>query len=159
MIENETVRKLQIEAEFVTDITEIHQLLPEFESYATSGAIVIRSFYGEEMTGLAIFLPLRAAGDPLKKQAVYLARLTAKENNIAKALLREGLMCCWEAGYHVAFVLEEKAVYYDAGFQKISHNFFYRRTNGFPVLAFELSWNGLEMISSDLLLPFQRQLV
>lgn len=159
MIENETARKLQIEAELVTDIAEIHQLLPDLEGYAVSRAIVIRSFYGEDKTGTAIFLPLPSAGDPLKKQAVYLARLTAKENSIAKALLSEGLMCSWEAGYHVAFVLDEKPVYYDAGFQKVSHNFFHRRTNGFPALAFELSWNGLEMIEYDLLLPIQQQLV
>ena len=129
-----------------------------YDGYNYEG-ILIKSYENKKISGFALFLPVISQSKPQTKQAVFLANLVYSNPNEAKKLIREGLMCSWEDGYHVAFVFGENQLYNNLGFQKVSKNFFDSRNNRLSLLMYELSWNGLEMISNDLLLPVQQEFV
>lgn len=117
-------------------------------------SVLIESYSGKEKTGFLLILPLFSRSNPEKKQAVFFSNISCSNRIEAELLIREGLMCSWEMGYHVAFAPDTNSFYGGSEFRKAATNFFYPVTTGIPFVYSELTWDGIKQISHDLIFPF-----
>ena len=117
-------------------------------------SILIESYSGSKKTGFLLVMPLFSKSYPKEKQAVFLSNMAYSNRTEAKLLIKEGLMCSWEMGYHVAFTTDTNSFCSDFGFQIISKNFFRPVIPQISLLYSELTWDGIKQISHDLIFPF-----
>jgi hypothetical protein len=135
------------------DIYKFDNSTLKFQHENRKESILIESFSGSEKTGYLLILPLFSKSRPKEKQAVFFSNITYSNSIEAKLLIREGLMCSWEMGYHVAFTSGKNSLYKDSGFQNFSKNFFRSFFPKISLLYSDLTWNGIKQVSRDLIFP------
>ena len=152
----QVTQQFRMNPRIVTNPKEIVRFDKSYSSISSGirrETILIESYTGITKTGHLLILPLFSGSSPLEKQAVFLSNLTYSNINEAEKLIREGLMCSWELGYHVAFASDSNSLYKNSGFRNISKNFFSSFPHRAPLLYSELSWNGIKKIAHDLIFP------
>ncbi|MBN1185229.1 MAG: hypothetical protein JXB49_23290 [Bacteroidales bacterium] len=96
--------------------------------------------------------PLFSISKPTEKQAALFTNLNFTNNENCQKIIKEALKLSWEMGYKVAFTAEYREEYTKAGFQQVDRTF-----NGYkkqyPLLFFELSWDGIKKISNNIIFP------
>jgi hypothetical protein len=122
---------------------------------ARKEVMLIESYTGNELTGHLLVTPLFSRSRPTKNQAVFFSNLFYSTNREAVLLIREAEMCSWEMKYHVAFALNTCSFYFENGFHKNTNNAFPEYNREIPLIYSELSWNGMDLLSEDLIFPFR----
>jgi len=115
--------------------------------------ILIESYRNTHLSGHIVIKPLDSVSNPSDKQAGFLTDLFYSSPEEGKLLIKEALMRSWELGYRVAFTSIGDSIYLKSGFRKIARKFTHSFNTNLPLLYSELVWNGIKLISDDLIFP------
>ena len=137
------------------DISRFNKVAVDNFRNARKEVILIESYTGNELTGHLLVTPLFSRTKPAENQAVFLSNLFYSTNKEADSLIREAKMCSWEMEYHVAFALNTCSFYFENGFHKNTNNAFPLYCKEAPLIYSELSWDGINVLSGDLIFPMR----
>lgn len=128
---------------------------PKYLQNALESAVGISIVAYKEaaLLGHILVVPLSSQSNIGIEEASIICGIWTNEANVAELLVREAMMCSWEAGFHALFCFENYPDLTKIGFQPADKRNFAFNLDKYDVMGIELSWDGFEIISKDLVLP------
>ena len=121
-----------------------------------SEPILIEKYEEDKFKASVKIVPLFSISKPLEKQAALFTNLSFKNNEVCQEFIKEALKLSWEMGFKVALATEYQNEYTKSGFQQVER-IFHGYKKQYPLLYFELSWDGINKISGDIIFPLNNK--